>query len=115
MADQIAIQLPRSQWKEGSAFTVTAYFRTRSTAAADTPTTIHYRLDCLSTGTELADWTSVSVAGNISISITGTHNAIQSDANRYEKKQLTIMADQDLSTQHRESVTWQVSNLYGSP
>ena len=115
MADQIAIQLPRTKWNEGSAFTLTAYFRDRATNAADTPTTIHYRLDCLTTGTELADWTSVSAAGNISLSITGTHNAIQSDANRYETKQLTLMADKDLSTQYRESVTWRVSNLYGSP
>lgn len=115
MADQIAIQLPGTKWKEGSAFTATAYFRTRSTAAASTPTTIHYRIDCLTTGKELADWTSVSAAGNVSISITGTHNAIQSDGNRYERKQLTVMADQDLSTQHREKAVWRVENLYGSP
>ena len=115
MADQIAIQLPKTRFKEGSAFTATADFRTRSTAAAATPTTIHYRVDCLTTGVELADWTSVSAASNVSISITGTHNAIQNDCNRYETKQLTIMADQDLSTQHRETIIWRVENLYGSP
>ena len=112
---QIAFQLPKSRFKEGSAFPLPVYLRLRSTAAAATPTTIKYRLDCLTTGNEIVDWTTVSAASNFTISVTGTHNAIQSDGNRYEVKQLTVMTDQDLSTQHRESVDWIVENLYGSP
>lgn len=115
MADQIALRVPRDTWKEGSAFTATANFRTRSTAAASTPTTIHYRVDCLTTGQQIADDTSVSAASSASIAITGTHNAILDDANEAEVKQLTVTADQGLSTQHRESITWRVENLYGSP
>ena len=115
MADQIAISIPETRYNEGSAFTATAYFRTRSSGAASTPTTIHYRLDCLTTATELADWTSASAASSLSISITGTHNAIQSDGNDVEVKQLTVVADKDLSTQQVAAVTWQVKNLYGSP
>jgi hypothetical protein len=115
MADQIALSVPKKRWMEGSAFTATADFRTRSTAAASTPTTIHYRIDCLTSGKEIADWTSVSAASSASISITGAHNAIQSDANDYEIKQLTVVADKDLATQHRERILWTVENLYGSP
>jgi hypothetical protein len=113
--DMIALQIPKTRVKEGSAFTATAYFRTRSTAAATTPTTIHYRLDCLTTGAELADWTSVSAATSASLSITGTHNSIQSNGNDSEVKQLTVVTDKDLATQYREAVTWAVENLYGSP
>lgn len=113
--DQIAFQLAKTRWKEGSSFSLPVYLRLRSTGAAATPTTIHYRIDCLTTETELADWTSVSAASNFTISVTGTHNAIRSDCNEYEWKQVTVMTDQDLSTQHREAVQYRVDNLYGSP
>lgn len=111
--DQIAIQIPKTMWNEKSAFIATAYFRLRSTQAAVTPTTVKYRIDCLTTGKELADWTTVSAASNVSVAVTQTHNAIQDDSNRTEHKQLTIEADSDLSTQHRERKVWQVVNLYG--
>jgi hypothetical protein len=115
VADVIAIQIPKPSVKEGSAFTVTAYFRNRAAgAAATTPTTVKWRLDCLTTGEEIVDWTTVSAASNVSISITGTHNAIQG-GHDVETKQLTILLDDGLSTQYREATTWTVENLYGSP
>jgi hypothetical protein len=113
--DLIAFQLPETKWKEGSAFSLPVYLRLRSTAAPATPTTIHYRLDCLTTRTQLADWTSVAAASSFTIAVTGTHNAIQSDGNAYEVKQATVVVDQGLATQHVEAVTWRVENLYGSP
>lgn len=113
--DQVAIQIPRPRVMEGSAFTATAYFRTRSTGAAATPTNVYYRVDNLTTGTELADWTSVSAAANVSISVTATHNAIQDQGNRRERVQLTVSLDHGLSTQVRESREWVVENLEGSP
>lgn len=112
---QIAFQLPKSKWNEGSAFPLPVYLRLRSSGAAATPTTIHYRIDCLTTGTELADWTSVSAASNFTIAVTATHNAIQNQGNLCETRELTVMTDQDLATQHRQAVRWRVENLYGSP
>ena len=113
--DQIEFQLAKSRVKEGSAFPLPVYLRLRSTAAAATPTTIHYRIDCLTTGREVADWTSVAAASNATIAVTGTHNAILNDCNSRETKQLTVMVDDGLATQYREAVTWTVENLYGSP
>ena len=113
-ADMIAIQIPKSRWTEESAFIATAYFRLRSTAAAVTPTTVKYRIDCLKTGKELADWTTVSAASNVSIAITMTHNKIQDDGNRSERKQLIVEADSDLATQHRDKIVWIVENLQGT-
>jgi hypothetical protein len=91
------------------------YLRLRSTAAAATPTTIHYRIDCKTTGRTVAESTSVSAASNFTIAVTGTHNAILNDSNEQEVKQLTVTVDSGLSTQHREAVVWVVENLYGSP
>lgn len=112
-ADQIAIQIPKTKWNEGSAFTATAYFRTRSTSAAVTPTSAKYRIDCLTTGTVLQDWTTVSAASNVSISVTATHNAIQDASNHFERKQLVVESDAGLATQHRGAVEWRVENIRG--
>jgi hypothetical protein len=111
MADTVSIQIPRPKVKEGSSFTATAYFR--ASGAASTPTNVYYRIDSLTTGENIADWTSVSAAGNVSISITATHNAIRNQCNRMEKLQLTVDADHDMSTQVRESVSWEVENVRG--
>lgn len=111
MADTVAIQIPRPRVKEGSAFTATAYFR--ASGAASTPTNVYYRIDNLTTDEVIADWTSVSAAGNVSISVTSTHNAIRDQSNRYEKLQLTVAADHGLSTQVREAAQWEVENVRG--
>lgn len=113
--DQIEIQIPKTRIMEGTAFTATAYFRDRASAAADAPTTIKYRVDCLATGAEIADWTTVTPGETASIAITATHNAIQDDTNDFEWKQLTVASDFELATQCRKTVRWRVENLYGSP
>lgn len=114
MADQIAIQIPKTRWKEGSSFTATAYFRNRATAAADTPATVKYRVDCLTTGTEILGWTETTAASNISLTIAASWNDIQGTGSR-EHKQLTIASDVDTVDQCRESIQWVVENLRGSP
>lgn len=113
--DQIAFQLPETRVNEGSAFSLPVYLRTRSTAAAVTPTTIHWRLDCKTTGRQIADWASVSAASNFTISVTSSHNAILNDSNEQETKQVTVKTDDGLSTQYVEAVRYSVENLYGSP
>lgn len=113
--DQVAIQIPRLSYKEGSAFVATAFFRDRATQAASAPTTIKYRIDCLTTGIELVDWTTVSAAANVSISVTSTHNAIQDECNKWERKQLTVAGDPDAAGQVRETAEWTVTNLHNVP
>jgi hypothetical protein len=113
--DQIAIQLSKPRWNEGSAFNAVAYFRDRATSAAVTPTTVKYRLDCLATGKALVGWTTLSAASSVTVPVSATANAIQSDANKSERKQLTVKADDGLSTQFEDAVVYTVDNLYGSP
>jgi len=60
VADQVEISLPKTTFLEESVFTLTVFFRTRSTKSASTPTTIRYRIDSPKTGTEIRDWTIVS-------------------------------------------------------
>jgi len=115
MANQIEILILRPSVSEGSALSATAYFRDRETKSASTPTTVKYRLDCLTTSTQIADWTSVTPGASVDIDVTSTQNDIIADSNETEVKQLTVMADEGLVTQYRQSIRWKVSNLYGSP
>lgn len=111
--DQIAITLPKKKWNEGSGFSVTANFRNRATASAVTPTTVQYRLDCLTTAREVLPWTTVSPSTGASIAITGAQNAIIDDCNDFEKKQVTVMTDEGLSTQSRAVAVYTIDNIYG--
>lgn len=113
MADQVAIQLPKTVFNERSAFTATAYFRTRSTGAASTPTTVHYKVSNLSTGEVAQDWTSVTAAGNVSISITGSMNKIRSGDQNSERMELLVAADKGLDTEVVGSAYYRVLNVFG--
>ena len=113
MSDQIEIVLPKTTYLEEDTFPVTAYFRTRATKAASTPTTIRYRIDCLKTNAVIRDWTSVSSAANVTISITASDNQIQDDSNRLERKQIIVQADNGLSTQVNGKAVYRIKNLTG--
>ena len=114
MADRVEIRIPDFIFNEGSSFTATVNFRDRASQAASTPTTIHYRIDCLSTGTTIVDWTAVSSpAGEKSISVTGDNSAIINGDKKTELKQLTVQADRGLTTQSTGRVLYRVRNLDG--
>ena len=107
----------RNRVNESSALTVVAKVWDDATDVeawvAQVPTTLHYRLDCLSTGTQILDWTSITADDVSSIAITATQNAIQSDCNEIERKQLTVKANSGLSTQYQASFSYDVTNLFG--
>ena len=113
MSDQVEIQIPKTIWPEETTFTATAYFRTRATKVALAPTTVHYRIDCLKTRKEIVDWTSVTTGANVDIVLTATHNQILEEQSRLERKQLTVQADQGLSTQVNGVVVYKIRNLQG--
>lgn len=113
MADQVEIVLPKTRVNEEDTFPATAYFRTRATKAASIPTTIRYRIDCLKTRTKIRDWTSVSAAANVTITITASDNQIRDDSNLFERKQIIVQADNGLSGQVSNKAVWRVNNLTG--
>ncbi len=109
---QVAITLPKRKVNEKTSFSATSYYRNGD--AAGSSTTAEYRVDCLTSGQELTDWTSLTPAASIAIAITPTENRIVDTWNLSERKQLTVSADRGLSTEGRESVTWKVKNILGS-
>jgi hypothetical protein len=77
---------------------------------AAAPTTVDYRVDCLTTGVTMTDWTSVSPAAVVTINVPVAANAINSEVNWREKRQLTVKANKDLSTQYLSNFTYYVEN-----
>lgn len=111
MPDQVALHIPRTKLNEGSAFSAEAYFRAGSQASA--PSTVHYRIDCLTTCRTVRDVTSVSPAAAVEIAITASDNAILCDGDEREVKQLTVIADKGADAQAVGAVRWTVENLKG--
>lgn len=119
MADQIEIQIPKTIVPEGTNFTATAYFRTRSTKAAATPTTVDYRVDDLTTDTVIKDWTTATPGTSVALTMDYAINKIQGSSvtyvgyPKYQRRQLTVRADSGLSTQAIGTVSWRVKNVRG--
>ena len=108
----VYIKTPEPLVNENSSFTATAYFRSGGTASASA-TNSQYRVDNLSTGKELKDWTSLTPAVSINISILSAWNKIQDDSNDFEEMQLTVASDRGETGATYSNVTWKVKNIYG--
>lgn len=113
MTDQIAFFQRKDHVRENSQHVVTATFRDRATAANVTPTNVRYRIDDLTCGAVILDWTSVSTDDVVSITVTPAQNALRSQSNREEVRQITVAADYGLSTQYMDAVTYELQNTLG--
>jgi hypothetical protein len=114
MTDQVEIVLPLTIVQEETTFVATIYNRTRPSMQPSVPTTMHYRVDCLSTKREITDWTSIaSPAASKELLITSDENKILDDSFNIETKQLTVKLDSGLATQQIKPIQWKVRNLLG--
>jgi hypothetical protein len=88
------------------------------------PETVHWRLDCETTGTQLADWTLVTpetvarVGGGykevyVDIEIAGPLNAIQKDRNKRELKKLWVVCNKDQAREFNRDTQYEIRNLRG--
>ena len=112
-SDQIVFSARKDRIKEGSRLIVTARFRDRATQANVTPTNVKYRLDCLTTGAAIADWTTATPGTTVAITTTPEQNAIRDQGQYSERKQLTVAADYGLSTQYVETFDYWVESVHG--
>lgn len=110
MADQIVFFQRKDHVKEGSSHTINVSFRARATAALSVPTSIKYKITDVS-GYVVLDWTSVSAASAITLSITAAQNALRCQSNAYEVREVAVKADDGLSTQLVDTVCYRVENI----
>lgn len=113
MADQVEIEIPKSIYNEGTQFTATVRFRTRSSKAASVPTTAHYKITNLSTNKVVRDWTALTAAAEISFTIAPTDNDIDDKTHLQERMELLVAADRGMSTQSIGSRHYKIRDLDG--
>ena len=96
---------------EGSHFTVKAHFENHLEQTV-TMLAIKYRIDDLTNKATVRDWTSITPVAEFEIAVTPADNAIISDGNRRERRQLTIVANDDGDTQFVDPkpLVWWVNN-----
>ena len=105
------IKLPNPSIKERESFTTTAYFR--AAGAADTPTTVHYRIDDISTKTAITGWTSATPGTSVDITVKASENRIIGQGNSRERRQLVVSADKGTDGETRDTVQWYIENIRG--
>lgn len=98
-----------SNFKEGTNLRVTVNFS--ASGAPVVPTTIHYKLRNDTEDVTVIDWTSVTPAAEIQISIPAQSVKIEDSERQREVQELTVVADKDLSTQVPDYVRWNVINI----
>src|SRR6266581_2004487 len=79
---------------EGSRCFVKAKFLDR-TGTPQIPTSLDYRIDCETTGQTIRDWTSMTPASVVDITIDATLNLILFRNNPIERKVVTVRANAD--------------------
>jgi hypothetical protein len=109
--NQIRAIAKQYEINEGSAlaFTITLY----TDGTLTVPTSLRYRVDCITTGATLTSWTSLTPASTTSVTVTPAANAIQNNSNFTEVKTITLEADHGLSGAYTHETTWRVKNLQG--
>jgi hypothetical protein len=116
----ITTKLVGAKTTEGSAFTAIASFFDDSSDvwSASTPTTAKYRIDLTDTDPscwrEVLAWTTLTPSTSISIPITASNNAMQETCAPYEPRQITVKANDGLSTQYEATYRYQLTNLAGT-
>lgn len=105
----IYIQTPQDNVPEGSSFDATAYFRLSD--AGTTPTTARYRIDNITTGLNMRDWTDLTPAESITIPVTPADTATRSSYSSKERMQMTVEVNTGLSTQVRKQHDFIVENI----
>jgi len=105
------IKITDTNIAERSSITVTVYFR--ASGAASAPSTVHYRIDNLTTGSNITAWTSVTPGVSVDIPITSAENKIVGQSNVRERRQITVSADKGTNTETRDTAEWFVNNIGG--
>jgi hypothetical protein len=100
---------------ESSAMTVRARFF-NDTGALVVPISVRYLIRDLTNDREVRGWTSLSPAQVIDIPVSASDNEIQNtgrQAKRFERRVVTVQADQGTANQRTDEIEYWVRNLAG--
>jgi hypothetical protein len=100
------------KYLEGTSASRTVTFLDEDGASA-LPTTLRYRIDCLTSKREVRDWTTLTPAVSVVIPITPDDNEIQDSRNPTERKQMVVQSNHGTDEQVVGEYEWLVTNLQG--
>ena len=103
---EVYIQIPRKTVNEGAYFNGTAHFRSGDSSAV--PTTARWRLDNLTTGRTVTEWTSLTPAASATL-VVGP-NTMEEHCRKNVLMQLTVESDTGLTTQDRSTKEYRIVN-----
>lgn len=75
------------------------------------PSTLNYRIDCLTSGEAVVDDTSVATAASVEIEITAAQNAMRNQGNATETRRITLKATYGGGGELNQQIDYQVVNL----
>jgi hypothetical protein len=97
---------------EGSSADFTVAFLDADGLAA-VPTAVRYRIDCMTTGAQVKDWTSLSPASSVTVPLTPTENVMQSESNARETRRVTVEASYAVADKIVDFEEFTLSNSMG--
>jgi hypothetical protein len=74
------------------------------------PSTLRYRVDCVTTGTTIIDWTALAASSSVDLTIPSSANGIVNNANETETKQVTAQANYGTQSQLSKRYLYDVVN-----
>lgn len=89
---------------------VSASFK-NAAGALEAPSSVVYRIDCLTNKQQILDWTATSAASSITITVSALQNAIINQRHPSEQRYITIKATYAGSEQVTEEYHYEVVNL----
>lgn len=102
--------MPATTVNEGSGAFLTVTFKDKAGAQA-APTSARYRIDCVTTGEEVADWTAMTAAAQVELAITSAQNAMRSEANANELRRVTVEGTYGAGDKVTGEYEYNVANL----
>lgn len=95
---------------EGSTAYVTATFRDKAGQLAQ-PTSVSYRIDCVSNGQQIVDDTSATPGTSVEITLSAAHNAILDPKRARELRRVTVTGSYGADDAVVEQYDYWVRNL----
>ena len=99
--------MARTTIKERDALPIRVTFKDADGVAV-TPSNCRYRVDCVTTQTTIIDWTSVSAASSVDITIPSSANDIVNTHNTVETKRVTVQGNHGLTDQMNNWIDYDV-------
>lgn len=90
-------------------------FRTQirdADGAAVEPTSLRWKLDCVTTQTSLLDWTDLNPGSDVDAIVPANVNGIVNSVNETETKRITVQANYDTTLQLNQVLDYDVVNNF---